>query len=116
MNSESPQINAKAVKAGSQLSFFEKYLTLWVILCILIGIILGRSFPGVAQTLDAMSVYNVSLPIAICLFFMMYPIMVKIDFSQAVKAAKTPKPVVLTLVINWIVKPFTMVILHYSIN
>ena len=110
MNSESPQINAKAVKAGSQLSFFEKYLTLWVILCILIGIILGRSFPGVAQTLDAMSVYNVSLPIAICLFFMMYPIMVKIDFSQAVKAARTPKPVVLTLVINWLVKPFTMVI------
>ena len=110
MNSESPQINAKAVKAGSQLSFFEKYLTLWVVLCILIGITLGRSFPGVAQTLDAMSIYNVSLPIAICLFFMMYPIMVKIDFSQAVKAAKTPKPVVLTLVINWLVKPFTMVI------
>ena len=110
MNPESPQINAKAIKAGSQLSFFEKYLTLWVILCILIGIILGRSFPGVAQTLDAMSIYNVSLPIAICLFFMMYPIMVKIDFSQAVKAARTPKPVVLTLVINWLVKPFTMVI------
>ncbi|MGK7895685.1 MAG: ACR3 family arsenite efflux transporter [Xenococcus sp. (in: cyanobacteria)] len=110
MNPESPQINAKAVKAGSQLSFFEKYLTIWVVLCILIGIILGRSFPGVAQTLDAMSIYNVSLPIAICLFFMMYPIMVKIDFSQAVKAARTPKPVVLTLVINWLVKPFTMVI------
>ncbi|MGK7893071.1 MAG: ACR3 family arsenite efflux transporter [Xenococcus sp. (in: cyanobacteria)] len=110
MNSESPQINAQAVKAGSQLSFFEKYLTLWVALCILSGILLGRSFPGVAQTLDAMSVYNVSLPIAICLFFMMYPIMVKIDFAQAVKAARTPKPVVLTLVINWLVKPFTMVI------
>ncbi len=110
MNSESPQINTKAVKAGSQLSFFEKYLTLWVVICILIGITLGRSFPGVAQTLDAMSIYNVSLPIAICLFFMMYPIMVKIDFSQAVKAARTPKPVVLTLVINWLVKPFTMVI------
>ncbi len=110
MNSESPQINAKAVKAGSQLSFFEKYLTLWVIVCILIGIVLGRTFPGVAQTLDAMSIYNVSLPIAICLFFMMYPIMVKIDFSQAVKAARTPKPVVLTLAINWLVKPFTMVI------
>ena len=110
MNSESPEINAKAVKAGSQLSFFEKYLTLWVVFCILIGIILGRTFPVVAQTLDAMSIYNVSLPIAICLFFMMYPIMVKIDFSQAVKAARTPKPVVLTLVINWLVKPFTMVI------
>ena len=103
-------INAKAIKAGSKLSFFERYLSLWVVICILIGIVLGRTFPGVAQALDGMSIYNVSLPIAICLFFMMYPIMVKIDFSQAVKAAQTPKPVVLTLVINWLVKPFTMVI------
>ena len=102
--------NPKAVKAGSQLSFFEKYLTVWVILCIGIGICLGRILPGVAQTLDAMSIYNVSIPIAICLFFMMYPIMVKIDFSQAVKAARTPKPVVLTLVVNWLIKPFTMVV------
>jgi ACR3 family arsenite transporter len=57
-----------------------------------------------------MSVYQVSIPIAICLFFMMYPIMVKIDFSQAKKAAQTPKPVVLTLVVNWLIKPFTMVV------
>jgi ACR3 family arsenite transporter len=109
MNPESPEINERAVKAGSQLSFFEKYLTLWVALCIIAGIILGKTFPGVAQSLDAMSIYNVSIPIAICLFFMMYPIMVKIDFSQAKKAAKSPKPVLLTLVINWLVKPFTMV-------
>jgi arsenite transporter len=109
MNQESPQIKDQAVKAGSQLSFFEKYLTLWVALCIVAGIVLGKTFPGVAQSLDAMSIYNVSIPIAICLFFMMYPIMVKIDFSQAKKAARSPKPVLLTLVINWLVKPFTMV-------
>jgi ACR3 family arsenite transporter len=109
MSTRNSQINPRAVKAGSQLSFFEKYLTIWVFLCILAGIALGRLFPGVAQTLDAMSVYNVSIPIAVCLFFMMYPIMVKIDFSQAVKAAKTPKPVILTLVVNWLIKPFTMV-------
>ncbi len=76
------QINPKAAKAGGSLSIFEKYLTLWVIFCILAGIALGRLFPDVARTLDAMSIYNVSIPIAICLFFMMYPIMVKIDFSQ----------------------------------
>lgn len=105
------RINPKAVKAGGSLSFFEKYLTIWVIICILAGIGLGRAFPRVAQTLDGMSIYNVSIPIAVCLFFMMYPIMVKIDFSQAVKAAKTPKPVVLTLVVNWLIKPFTMVVL-----
>ena len=110
MKSESSQINAQAVQAGGQLNLFEKYLTMWVALCIIAGIALGKTFPGVAQTLDAMSVYNVSIPIAICLFFMMYPIMVKIDFSQAKKAAKSPKPVLLTLVINWLVKPFTMVV------
>ncbi|GBF81781.1 ACR3 family arsenite efflux transporter [Aphanothece sacrum] len=102
--------NPKAVKAGGTLNVFEKYLTIWVFLCIVVGIFLGRVFPGVAQTLDAMSIYNVSIPIAICLFFMMYPIMVKIDFSQAMQAAKTPKPVILTLVVNWLIKPFTMVI------
>jgi arsenite transporter len=109
MNQQKSPVNAKTVKAGSQLSFFEKYLTLWVALCIVVGIFLGKLFPGVAKSLDAMSVYNVSIPIAICLFFMMYPIMVKIDFSQAKKAAQSPKPVLLTLVINWLVKPFTMV-------
>ena len=110
MNPESSQINTQAVQAGGQLNIFEKYLTLWVALCIVMGIILGKLFPSIAQSLDSMSVYNVSIPIAICLFFMMYPIMVKIDFSQAKKAARSPKPVLLTLVINWLVKPFTMVV------
>lgn len=109
MDSQS-NLNPKAVQAGGQLNRFERYLTLWVFLCIVAGIILGRVFPGVAVALDAMSIYQVSIPIAICLFFMMYPIMVKIDFSQAKKAAKTPRPVILTLVINWLIKPFTMVL------
>jgi arsenite transporter len=99
----------RPVQAGGQLSFFEKYLTVWVFFCILIGIGLGKAFPNVAATLDAMSVYQVSIPIAICLFFMMYPIMVKIDFTQAAQAIRTPKPVLLTLVVNWLIKPFTMV-------
>ncbi|MBE9103051.1 ACR3 family arsenite efflux transporter [Vacuolonema iberomarrocanum] len=98
------------VQAGGQLSFFERYLTLWVVLCIGAGIALGRVFPGVAIALDRLSFYQVSLPIALCLFFMMYPIMVKIDFSQAKAAARTPKPVLLTLVVNWLIKPFTMVV------
>jgi ACR3 family arsenite transporter len=109
MSNNSPQVDSKAVQAGSKLSFFEKYLTVWVFLCIVAGIVLGRVFPGVAVALDNLSIYQVSIPIAICLFFMMYPIMVKIDFSQTVKAAQTPKPVILTLVVNWLIKPFTMV-------
>lgn len=103
--------NRKKVEAGSNLSFFEKYLTVWVFLCIIAGIILGRLFPKIAVTLDAMSIYQVSIPIAICLFFMMYPIMVKIDFTQAKNAIKAPKPVILTLVVNWLIKPFTMVVI-----
>ena len=91
-----------------QLSSFEKYLTVWVIACIGLGILLGKLFPEVAVTLDKFSVYQVSIPIAICLFFMMYPIMVKIDCAEVVKAGKTPKPVLLTLFVNWCVKPFTM--------
>ncbi|NET54527.1 MAG: arsenical-resistance protein, partial [Merismopedia sp. SIO2A8] len=106
-----PQTTASVPKAGGSLNSFEKYLTLWVFLCILAGIAIGRQFPSVAVALDAMSIYQVSIPIAICLFFMMYPIMVKIDFTQAAKAVRAPKPVILTLVINWLIKPFTMVVL-----
>ncbi|MFH0732280.1 MAG: ACR3 family arsenite efflux transporter, partial [Candidatus Omnitrophota bacterium] len=91
-----------------RLSFFEKYLTGWVVLCIGLGIFLGKLFPQVAVALDQVSIYQVSIPIAICLFFMMYPIMVKIDFAEVVKAGKTPKPVILTLFVNWCIKPFTM--------
>jgi ACR3 family arsenite transporter len=94
-------------------SVFEHYLTLWVGLCILGGIVLGKIAPGVAQKLDSMAIYVkdapvVSIPIAICLFFMMYPIMVKIDFASVVKAGKSGKPVLLTLFLNWCIKPFTM--------
>lgn len=91
-----------------EMNIFEKYLTLWVLLCIGAGIVLGKAAPQIAVALDGFSFYQISVPIAICLFFMMYPIMVKIDFSEVVKAGKTPKPVILTLVINWLIKPFTM--------
>jgi ACR3 family arsenite transporter len=95
------------------LGFFEKYLYIWVILCILAGILLGKVAPGVARYLDGLAIYVgeapvVSIPIAVCLFFMMYPIMVKIDFSEVIKAGKSGKPVFLTLFINWAIKPFTM--------
>ena len=100
-------------KAGKGLSIFEKYLTIWVVLCIIGGIILGKLVPGFAKTLDGIAIYVnkapvVSIPIAICLFFMMYPIMVKIDFAEVLKAGRSVKPVGLTLFINWAIKPFTM--------
>ena len=94
-------------------SIFERYLSLWVLLCIVAGILLGKIAPGLARSLDGMAISVngasvVSIPIAICLFFMMYPIMVKIDFGEVIKAGKSGKPVFLTLFINWAVKPFTM--------
>lgn len=97
---------------------FERYLTLWVGLCIIFGILLGQFAPAFAKTLDAMSISIngapvISIPIAICLFFMMYPIMVKIDFGAVVKAGKSIKPVGLTLVVNWAIKPFTMYLIAY---
>ena len=98
---------------GGGLSLFEKYLSLWVGLCIVAGIVLGKIAPGLAKWLDSIAIYAgsapvVSIPIAVCLFFMMYPIMVKIDFAEVVKAGRSAKPVGLTLFINWGVKPFTM--------
>lgn len=100
-------------KQPKGLSVFEKYLYIWVILCIVAGIILGKLAPGAAIFLDSLAIYVgdapvVSIPIAICLFFMMYPIMVKIDFAEVLKAGKNIKPVGLTLFINWAIKPFTM--------
>ncbi|MBN1165483.1 MAG: ACR3 family arsenite efflux transporter [Candidatus Krumholzibacteriota bacterium] len=107
------EAQACLIKKPQGLTFFEKYLTLWVLLCVAAGIILGRIAPGVARSLDGMTVHIggapvVSIPIAICLFLMMYPIMVKIDFADVLKAGRNARPVGLTLFINWAVKPFTM--------
>ena len=108
MRSETPLANDRKMT-----SLFERYLTLWVGLCIIGGILLGKVAPNLAKALDGMAIQVngapvVSIPIAICLFFMMYPIMVKIDFAGVVKAGKSGKPVFLTLFINWAIKPFTM--------
>ena len=104
---------ACVTKEPKGLSLFEKYLSIWVILCIAAGIVLGKVAPGFARYLDGLAIYVgeapvVSIPIAICLFFMMYPIMVKIDFGEVLKAGKNVKPVALTLFVNWAIKPFTM--------
>jgi len=105
--------SACMIKQTKGLTFFEKYLTVWVLLCIVAGILLGKMAPGAAKFLDGLSIYVneapvVSIPIAVCLFFMMYPIMVKIDFAEVLQAGKSVKPVALTLFVNWAIKPFTM--------
>ncbi len=109
----SPVTEACITKQPKGLNVFEKYLTVWVLACIGAGILLGKLAPGLAKTLDGVAIYTtgapvISIPIAVCLFFMMYPIMVKIDFAEVVKAGRNAKPVGLTLFVNWAIKPFTM--------
>lgn len=106
----SPQTDATPRRMKS---LFERYLSVWIGLAIAGGIVLGKIAPDFARTLDAMAIEVndapvVSIPIAVCLFFMMYPIMVKIDFASVVRAGRSTKPVLLTLFVNWAVKPFTM--------
>jgi ACR3 family arsenite transporter len=90
------------------LGLWEKYLTLWVFLCIIAGIVLGRIFPELSVTLSKLEIAKVSIPIAICLFWMIYPIMVQIDFRRVAVASRMPKPIATTLIANWAIKPFTM--------
>ncbi len=105
--------DALVEKRSQGLGLFERFLTVWILLCIAGGILLGSVAPSVAEFLDGLAVYVndapvVSIPIAVCLFFMMYPIMVKIDFAEVIEASKNVRPVSLTLFVNWAVKPFTM--------
>lgn len=87
---------------------WEKYLSVWVALCIITGILLGRIFPLISEGLSRLEVAHVSIPIAICLFWMIYPIMVQIDFRRVIRAGRTPRPIAATLIMNWGIKPFTM--------
>ena len=91
-----------------KLGIWGKYLTLWVALCIAAGTGLGRVFPQFSDILARLEVANISIPIAICLFAMIYPIMVQISYEEIKKAVLSPKPIALTLIANWVVKPFTM--------
>ena len=91
-----------------KLGIWGKYLTLWVALCIGAGIGLGRLFPDLSDVLAKFEVANISIPIAILLFAMIYPIMVQISWEEIKKALRSPKPIGLTLFANWAVKPFAM--------
>ncbi len=111
----SPQTDATPRRMKS---LFERYLSVWIGFAIAGGILLGKIAPDFARTLDAMAIEVngapvVSIPIAVCLFFMMYPIMVKIDFASVVRAGRSTKPVLLTLFVNWAVKPFTMIAIAF---
>ncbi|PKP52000.1 MAG: arsenical-resistance protein [Bacteroidetes bacterium HGW-Bacteroidetes-1] len=90
------------------ISFFDRYLSLWVAICIVVGIALGKLLPIIPETLGKYEYANVSIPIAILIWIMIFPMMLKIDFASVVNAVKMPKGLTVTLVVNWLIKPFTM--------
>jgi ACR3 family arsenite transporter len=102
--------NNKDVKKTENqgLGFFAKYLTVWVAICIVAGVILGQVLPIVPETLSKFEYAKVSIPVAILIWLMIYPMMLKIDFSSIVNATKKPKGLIVTCVTNWLIKPFTM--------
>mgnify|MGYP000001391939 FL=1 len=90
------------------IGFFEKYLTVWVALCIIIGIAVGQWLPAIPQTLSKFEYANVSIPVAILIWLMIYPMMLKVDFQSVKNVGKRPKGIIVTCVTNWLIKPFTM--------
>ena len=90
------------------IGFFEKYLTIWVALCIVIGIAVGQWLPVIPQTLSKLEYANVSIPVAILIWLMIYPMMLKVDFQSVKNVGKRPRGIIVTCVTNWLIKPFTM--------
>ena len=90
---------------------WEKYLTLWIALCIVVGLLVGRFIPEFGQFMDSLKFVKLSIPIGILLFFMMYPTVVGIQFSDIKKAARNPKPLMVTVIANWVIAPLLMTFL-----
>lgn len=92
----------------ASISFFEKYLTLWVILCMIVGVLIGRFLPAIPSFLATFEYARVSMPIAVLIWLMIYPMMMKVDFASIKDVGRSPKGLYLTWVTNWLIKPFTM--------
>jgi ACR3 family arsenite transporter len=95
-------------KESDQMGFFERYLSLWVALCIIGGIVLGKVLGSSIEFLSSMNIATVNIPVAVLVWLMIFPMMVQIDFSSIKEVGKNPRGLALTLIINWLIKPFTM--------
>ncbi|MCB0064948.1 MAG: ACR3 family arsenite efflux transporter [Caldilineaceae bacterium] len=108
--------SGRATTAETQdggLDLFGRYLTLWVALCIVVGVALGQLVPVVPEVLSRFEYASVSIPVAILIWFMIYPMMVQIDFSSILRAGRQPKGLTITLTVNWLLKPFTMFLIAW---
>lgn len=118
----SPNIGRKIVETSEEhtrkelsLGLFEKYLTLWIAICIVVGLLVGRFLPQVGDFIDSLKFRQLSIPIGILLFFMMYPTVVGIRFSDIRKAAKRPRPLLVTIIANWVIAPPLMTFLANTV-
>ena len=96
-----------------KIGFFDKYLTLWVLLCIVVGIAVGKFLPAIPQTLSLFEYAHVSIPVAVLIWVMIYPMMMKVDFKSVKAVSRAPKGLFVTWIANWLIKPFTMYALAY---
>ncbi len=99
---------SKKDKLTQGMDFFGRYLTVWVAICIVVGVLIGKFLPIVPKVLSTLEYAQVSIPVAILIWVMIYPMMLKIDFKSIVGATKKPKGLLLTCIVNWLIKPFTM--------
>src|SRR5665647_169654 len=98
---------------ASGISFFERYLTLWVMLCMVVGVLIGKFLPSIPNFLGQFEYANVSIPIAILIWLMIYPMMLKVDFQSIKDVGKNPKGLFVTWVTNWLIKPYTMFVIAW---
>ena len=96
------------MKKQKDISFFERNLTFWVLICMAIGVLIGRFIPAIPEALGELEIYNVSIPTTILLWIMIYPMMLKIDFNSIKNIRNNPKGLFITWIANWVIKPFTM--------
>jgi len=111
-----PHNNTVQAEQPKRLSFFERYLSVWVALCMAIGIFLGKQFPEITDELRKLEFgqdSHISIPIAVLIWLMVYPMMLKIDFSSVLNVRKRPRGILITLFVNWLVKPFSMALIAW---
>ena len=96
------------MEENKKITAFQRHLSLWVLLCMAVGILIGRFLPGVTEFLGKLEISNISIPIAVLIWIMIYPMMLKVDFQSIKQVGKNPKGLFITWITNWLIKPFTM--------
>lgn len=102
------------MEKNNGISVFQRYLSVWVILCMLVGVLIGKFLPAIPTFLDKLSISGISIPIAILIWIMIYPMMMKVNFNSVKEVGKNPKGLFVTWIVNWLIKPFSMYAIAYA--